>query len=75
MQPVICADPSSLGISVADPDPSVEVRIRLWILLSWSKNCKKNLDSYCFVTCSFAHDFLSLKNDVDVPSKSNKEEN
>ncbi len=28
---------------------------------------KKNLDYYCFVTLD---DFLSLKNDVNVPSKS-----
>jgi hypothetical protein len=35
--------------------------------LSSSKNSKKNLDSYCFVT---SLDFLSLKNDVNVPSKS-----
>ncbi len=27
-----------------------QVRIRLWILLSSSKNIKKNLDFYCFVT-------------------------
>ncbi len=33
-----------------------------------SKNSEKNLDSFCFVT-----DFLSLKNDVSVPSKSNKQ--
>jgi hypothetical protein len=43
-----------------DPDPSS------------SKKSKKNLDSYCFVT-SFG--FLSLKNDVNVPSKSNKQKN
>jgi hypothetical protein len=38
------------------------------ILLSSNKKCKKNIDSYCFVTslCLF-----SLKNDVNVPSKSN----
>jgi hypothetical protein len=30
----------------------------------------KNLDSYYFVTL---FDFLSLKNDVNVPSKSNKQ--
>ncbi len=34
------------------------------------KNSKKNLDSYYFVTLL---DFLSLKNDVNVPSKSNKQ--
>ncbi len=33
-------------------------------------NSKKNLDSYHFVTL---FDFLSLKNDVNVASKSNKE--
>jgi hypothetical protein len=35
-----------------------------------SKNIKKNIDSYCFVTF---FDFLSLENDVNVPSKSNKQ--
>ncbi len=32
---------------------------------SSSKNRKRNLDFYCFVTS--LHDFLSLKNDVNVP--------
>jgi hypothetical protein len=36
------------------------------------KNSKKNLDSYYFVT-SFG--LLSLKNDENVPSKSNKQKN
>jgi hypothetical protein len=40
-----------------DPDPFI-------ILLSSSKKSKKNLDSYCFVT---SLDFLSMKNDVNVP--------
>jgi len=44
-----------------DPDP-----------LSSSKNSKKNLDSYCFVTFFC---LLTLKNDVNVPSKSNKQKN
>ncbi len=52
----------------------VWIRIRRWIririLLSSCKNSKKNLDSYYFVTL---FDFLSLKNDVNVPSKSNKQ--
>jgi hypothetical protein len=48
-----------------DPDPSI-------ILLSSSKNSNKNFDSYCFVTLL---DFLSLKNDVNVPLKSNKQKN
>jgi hypothetical protein len=41
-----------------------------WILLSSCKKSKKNLDSYFFVTL---FDFLSLKKDVNVPSKSNKQ--
>ncbi len=41
-----------------DPDPS----------LSSSKNSKKNLDSYYLLT---RFDFLYLKNDVNVASKSN----
>jgi hypothetical protein len=45
---------------------------RIRILLSLSKYSKKNLDFYCFVT---SFDFLSLKNDVKVPSKSNMQEN
>jgi hypothetical protein len=54
---------------------SISQRYKIWIriLLSLSKNSKKNLDSYCFVTF---FDFLSLKNDVNVvPSKSNKQKN
>ena len=42
-----------------DPDPSIIMQIS-----------KKNLDSYYFVTLI---DFLSLKNDVNVPSKSNEQ--
>jgi hypothetical protein len=73
--------------SVADPDPnpdphvfgppgsgsgstSQRVWIRIRILLSSCKNSKKNLDSYYFVTL---FDFFSLKNDVNVASKSNKQ--
>ncbi len=55
------------------------IRIRIhksnvWIriLLSLSHNCKKNFDFYCFVTSFW---LLSLKNDVNVPSKSNKQQN
>jgi hypothetical protein len=43
---------------------------RIRILLSSCKNNKKNLESYYFVTL---FDFLSLKNNVNVPSKSNKQ--
>jgi hypothetical protein len=75
--------------SVVDPDPStcfwasriririylsevwLRIRLRMRILLSSScKNSKKNLDSYYFATL---FDFLSLKNDVNVPSKSIKQ--
>jgi hypothetical protein len=60
-------------LGLQDPDPDRTVRgmdsdpapgIR--ILLSSCKNSKKNLDSFYFVTL----DFLSLKNDGNVPSKS-----
>ncbi len=47
-------------------------RIRIRILLSSCKNSKKHLDSYYFVTL---FDCLSLKNDVNVSSKSNKQKN
>ncbi len=40
------------------------------ILLSSCKNNKKNLESYYFVTL---FNFFSLKNNVNVPSKSNKQ--
>jgi hypothetical protein len=43
---------------------------RFRLLLSSCKNSKKNLDSYYFVT---VFDFSSLKNDVNVPSKSKKQ--
>jgi hypothetical protein len=58
-------DPDPL-VRGMDPDPALD-----WIriLLSSCKNSKKNLDSYYFVTL---FDFLSLKNDVNVASKSNK---
>ena len=67
-------DPHVLGLPDPDPllrgmDPDPDL---LWIriLLSSCKNSKKNLDSYYFVTL---FDFLSLKNDVNVPSKTNKQ--
>jgi hypothetical protein len=47
------------------PDPLV----RDPVLLSSSKNSKKNIDSYCFVTSTT---FFILKNDLNIPSKSNK---
>ncbi len=49
--------------------------IRIWIriLLSSSKNSKKNLDSYCFVTSFRLFIFEILCR--CIPSKSNKQEN
>jgi hypothetical protein len=53
-------DPLVRGMdSAPDPDPSIIMQ-----------NSKKNLDSNYFVTL---FDFLSLKNYVNVPSKSNKQ--
>ncbi len=46
-------------LGLPDPDPSIIMQ-----------NSKKNLDSCYFVTL---FDFLSLKNDVNVPSKSKKQ--
>ncbi len=50
-------------LGLLDPDPDSLVR---------GMDSKKNLDFYCFVTF---FDFLSLKNDVKVPSKSNMQKN
>jgi hypothetical protein len=51
-------DPLARGMD-PDPDPFIS-----------TKKSKKNLNYYYFVTL---FDFLSLKNDVNVPSKSNKQ--
>jgi hypothetical protein len=59
-----------LGLPDPDPDPLVrgmDPDPEPSIIMQKSK---KNLDSFYFVTLS---DFLSLKNDVNVPSKSNKQ--
>jgi hypothetical protein len=69
-------DPDSL-IRAMDPDPD-PAWIRIRILLGsgsgsfyhHAENGKKNLDSYYLVTL---FDFLSLKNDVNVASKSNRQ--
>ncbi len=64
-------NPHNPIISVADPDPPdphVFEPPDPVPSISMQKNSKKNLDSYYFVTL---FDFLSLKNDVNVPSKSN----
>ncbi len=51
------------------PDPASEIRLR--ILLSWSKNSKKNINSYFFAT-SLAF-FLWKMMYINVPSKSSKQ--
>jgi hypothetical protein len=56
-----------LGLLDPDLDPLVR-----GMDLSPSKNSKKNLDSYFSVT---SYDFSNLKNDVNVPSKSNNQKN
>jgi hypothetical protein len=53
-----------LGLQDQDPDPDPLVR---GMDPDPSIILQKNLDSYYFVTL---FDFLSLKNDVSVPSKS-----
>ncbi len=67
--------------SVADPDPNpvpdsydpyVVTCLASWILLLSRKNSKKNNDSYCSVT--FFMTFYIL-NDLNVPTKSNKQKN
>jgi hypothetical protein len=64
-------DPLVRGMD-PDPDPVINIQSRIWIriLLSSCKNSKKNFDSYYFVTL---FDFLCVKNDVNVASKSNKQ--
>jgi hypothetical protein len=77
-QPCPCIQYLVLSVSVADPNPDPDPHVfgppdpLVWsrILLSSCKNSKKNIDSYYFVTL---FDFLSLKNDVNVASKSNKQ--
>jgi hypothetical protein len=61
-------------LGLLDPDPSVRCADPDRILISSSKNSKKNLVSYCFVMVLFL-DFLSLKNDVNVPAKNTVKEN
>jgi hypothetical protein len=55
-----------LGLN--DPDPLVKGTDPDQDFSITKQNNKKNIDSYCFVTSYY---FLSLKNDVNVPSKSN----
>jgi hypothetical protein len=57
-------DPDPL-IRGMDPDPALDTDPSINM-----KNNKKNLESYYFLTL---FNFLSLKNNVNVPSKSNKQ--
>jgi hypothetical protein len=56
---VRCMDPDPDLALDPDPDPSIIMQ-----------NCKRILDSYYFVTL---FEFFSLKNDVNVASKSHKQ--
>jgi hypothetical protein len=58
-----------LGLQDPDPDPLVR-GMDLDPDSDPSIISKKNLDSFYFMTL---FDFLSLKNDIDVPSKSNRQ--
>jgi hypothetical protein len=56
-------------MDLLDPDPLIKVMDLDQDPSVIKQNIKKNLGSYCFVTF---FDFLSLKIDVNVPSKSNR---
>jgi hypothetical protein len=62
-------------LGLLDPVPLVRGMDPDRILLSSSKNSKKTLDSYCFVISFWLFVFEKWKNDVNVPSKSNKQKN
>jgi hypothetical protein len=71
--PVLGTDPEHLFSGLLDLVPLVRgTDPEFRILLSSNKNKKKTLDSFCF---GLLYDFLSLKNDVNVPSKSIKQKN
>ncbi len=53
---------------------SISQKVWIRVLLSISKNSKKNLDSYCFVT-SFWHFIFAKLCTCTVPFKSNKKKN
>jgi hypothetical protein len=69
-----CGSGSESGSTGSTCFWACRIRILLWIwiriLLSSCENSKKYRDSYYFVTL---FDFLSLKNDVNVASKSKKQ--
>jgi hypothetical protein len=63
-----CFWASWIRIRLHQSEVWIRIRLRILVLLSSCKNSKKNLDSYFFVTL---FELLSLKNYVNVPSKSN----
>ena len=67
-----CFWASRIRIRIHWSEVWIRIRILLWIriLLLLCKNSKRNLDSYYFV---ILFEFLSLKNDVNVASKSHKQ--
>jgi hypothetical protein len=79
-----CFGVYTVNYSVPDPNPpdphvfwppgsgSASQRYGSGSFYHHAKIVKKNLESYYFVTL---FDFLSLKNNITVPSKSNKEKN
>ncbi len=52
-------------LGLPDPDPLVRGTDQDPSIIK--ENSKKNLDCYCFL--SLLYDFLSLENDINVPSK------
>ncbi len=65
----VCFWASRIGIRIYTSEVWIRIRIQIRILLSSNKYRKKNLDSMILF------EFISLKNDVKVPSKSNKQKN
>ncbi len=61
-----------LGLLDPDPDPLVRGLDPAPDPSNIKQKKQENLDSYYFVTL---FDFLSLKSDVNVPSKSNNQKN
>ncbi len=59
-------------LGLLDPDPDPFAKSGSGSFYHQEKKKFKNLGCYCFVTF---YDFLSLKNDVNVPRKSNKQKN
>jgi hypothetical protein len=60
-------------LDLQDPDPELFVRLRIQIVISSSKKVRKTSIS---TVLRLLYDFLSFKNDVNVPSKvRNKQKN